>query len=68
MDEIIEKDFYTTGELAVYLEISRIAVFKRIKTGSIKAQKIGRNFVIFKKDIDLENLRSIVKHGVSLFS
>jgi hypothetical protein len=28
-----------------------VAVFKKIKSGSIKAQKIGRNFVIFRKDI-----------------
>ncbi|MBN2197695.1 helix-turn-helix domain-containing protein [Candidatus Wolfebacteria bacterium] len=45
------KDFYTTAELAKVLGISRVAVFKKIKNGLIKAQKIGRNFVIFKKDI-----------------
>ena len=45
------KKFYTTTELAEILGISRVAVFKRIKNGSIKAQKIGRNFVIYKKDI-----------------
>ena len=44
------KDFYTTKELAGILGISRVAVFKKIKNGTIKAQKIGRNFVIFKKD------------------
>lgn len=45
------KEFYTTKELAELLGISRIAVFNRIKKGSIRAQKMGRNFVIFKKDI-----------------
>lgn len=45
-----EKDFYTTKELAAILGISRVAVFKKIKNGTIKAQKIGRNFVISKKD------------------
>jgi len=44
------KDFYTTKELAGILGISRIAVFKRIKKGAIKARKIGRNFAIFKKE------------------
>jgi len=54
-----QKDFYTTAELAKILGISRIAVFKRIKNGSIKAQKNGRNFVVFKKDVgELENLLS----------
>lgn len=45
------KEFYTTKELAELLGISRIAVFNRIKKGNIKAQKMGRNFIIFKKDI-----------------
>lgn len=45
------KKFYTTAELAKLLGISRIAVFNKIKKGLIKAQKMGRNFVIFKKDI-----------------
>ncbi|MHA1491972.1 MAG: helix-turn-helix domain-containing protein [Promethearchaeota archaeon] len=45
------KDFYTTTELAKILKISRIAVFNKIKKGEIKAQKMGRNFVIFKKDL-----------------
>lgn len=50
------KDFYTTAELAVILKISRIAVFNKIKKGEIKAQKMGRNFVIFKKDLDNINV------------
>ncbi len=58
---VVTKDFYSTAELAEVLGISRIAVFKRIKSGSIKAQKMGRNFVIFKKDIgSLEVLLSDV--------
>lgn len=49
------KEFYTTAELAKLLGVSRIAVFNRIKKGDIRAQKMGRNFVIFKKDIgDIE--------------
>ena len=57
------KDFYTTAELAEILGISRITVFKRIKNGDIKAQKMGRNFVIFKKDIGDVNvfLSSLLK-------
>ena len=31
--------------------ISRIAVFKKIKSGAIKARKIGRNFAIHKNDL-----------------
>jgi excisionase family DNA binding protein len=60
--EIKQKDFYTTHELGELLGISRISVFKRVRQGSIKAVKMGRNFVIFKKDINLKQLTSIIKH------
>jgi len=40
------KDFISTSELAKLLGVSRIAVFKKIKSGQIKAQKIGRNYAI----------------------
>jgi len=40
------KELITTAELAKILGISRIAVFKRIKRGQIKAIRAGRNFVI----------------------
>ena len=46
-----QSDFLSTSELAKMLGISRIAVFKKIKKGEIKATKIGRNFVIDKKDL-----------------
>lgn len=59
---IIKKNFYTIGELAKLLGISRISVFKRVRQGSINGQKIGRNFVIFKKDIDLKKLSVLIKH------
>lgn len=58
--------FYTTKELAELLGISRVSVFNKIKKGDIKAQKMGRNFVIFKKDVGdldvfLSNLFKIAK-------
>jgi len=37
--------------VALFLGISRQAVFKKIKAGEIKAQKIGRNFVIDRKNL-----------------
>lgn len=45
------KRLLSTIELAKILSISRVAVFKRIKKGEIKATKVGRNFVIDKKDL-----------------
>ncbi|OGZ35765.1 MAG: hypothetical protein A3I88_02675 [Candidatus Portnoybacteria bacterium RIFCSPLOWO2_12_FULL_39_9] len=46
-----EKKFLSTTELAKLLGISRIAVFKKIKKGEIKAKKVGRNFIIHPKDV-----------------
>jgi len=46
-----DKKFLSTVELAKILGISRIAVYKKIKSGEIKAIKVGRNFVIDKKDL-----------------
>ena len=45
------KKFISTIELAKLLGISRIAVYKQIKGGKIKAEKVGRNFVVEKKDL-----------------
>lgn len=46
-----KKDFFSTIELAKILGISRVAILKRIKNGKIRAVKVGRNFIIAKKDI-----------------
>lgn len=46
------KKFLSTTELAAILGISRVAVFKKIKKGEIKATKVGRNYVIAKKDLE----------------
>jgi len=46
-----DKKFLSTTELAKILGISRIAVYKKIKKGEIKATRIGRNFIINKKDL-----------------
>ena len=41
--------YITIQEMAKILGISRIAVYKKVKKGTIKAMKIGRNFAIPKK-------------------
>ena len=45
------KDNVSTTELAKLLGISRIAIFKRIKSGRIKAKKLGRAYYISNKDL-----------------
>lgn len=46
-----QKKFLSTTELAQLLGISRIAVFQKIKQGKIKATKVGRNYIINRKDL-----------------
>lgn len=41
--------YISIPELAHMLGISRIAVYKKVKKGQIKAAKIGRNFAIPRK-------------------
>ncbi|KKQ24344.1 MAG: binding domain protein, excisionase family protein [Candidatus Roizmanbacteria bacterium GW2011_GWC2_37_13] len=47
------KDFYSIPEMAKILRISRIAVYKKVKNGQIKATKIGRNFAISKDELEV---------------
>ena len=37
---------YSTSEVAEILHQSRIEIFRKIRSGKIKAEKVGRNYVI----------------------
>jgi len=41
-----DEEYITLPQLAKMLGISRIAVFKKVKSGEIKAIKIGRNYAV----------------------
>ncbi|MDI6732258.1 MAG: helix-turn-helix domain-containing protein [Candidatus Margulisbacteria bacterium] len=41
-----KKEFMSIPELAKLLGISRIAAYKKVKKGEIKAKKIGRSYAI----------------------
>lgn len=41
-----KKSMYSTAEVAHILHLSRIEIFRKIKSGKIKAAKVGRNYVI----------------------
>ncbi len=47
-----DSNYLTIPEVAKILGISRIAVYKKVKKGLIKAVKIGKNFAIAKKCLD----------------
>ena len=41
-----KKGYFSIPQLAEILGVSRIAVYKRVKKGEIKAIKVGRSFAI----------------------
>jgi|WetSurMetagenome_2_1015567.scaffolds.fasta_scaffold1769299_1 hypothetical protein len=45
------KNYTTISDLAQLFGLSRVAVWKRIKKGQIKAEKIGNMFVITDKEV-----------------
>ena len=51
MENEKNSQFISTAQLAKLLGISRVAVFKKIKNGEIRASKVGRAFIVDKKDI-----------------
>ncbi len=53
------KEFYSTTEAAQILRLSRVSIFNRIKSGKIKAEKIGRNYIISHESL-MESLGKIV--------
>lgn len=57
------KEFISTIELAKILGVSRVTVFNKIKKGEIKAVKVGRNFVIKKKDLNNAPDRHVLSVG-----
>lgn len=50
-----EKQYLTTAQAAKLLGITRVAVFYRIKNGSLNAKKIGRNFAIPNEELTGES-------------
>lgn len=47
----MKQEYLSTTEVAEILGLSRIQVFRLIKSGKLPAEKIGRNFAINRKDL-----------------
>ena len=47
----IQEKYLSTTETASLLGISRVAVFKKIQNGKIKAEKVGRNYIVHKNEL-----------------
>jgi len=47
-----EKHFYTAQELADILQYNIMTIYRYIKSGKLKAFKVGKEFRIVKKEFD----------------
>ncbi|MBZ0166863.1 MAG: excisionase family DNA-binding protein [Candidatus Omnitrophica bacterium] len=47
----LEKEYFSIPEVAEILGKSRVAIFKQVQKGTIKARRVGRHFVIARADI-----------------
>lgn len=57
MVSMTAKRYISTAEAAKILGVSTVAVFKKIKNGSLPAEKIGRNYAIDPEDLGLKGGR-----------
>lgn len=48
----VNEAFLSVPEVAQLMHVSRVAVFKKIKAGQLRAEKVGRNYVISRKDLE----------------
>ncbi len=49
----MEKDFYTAQDLADKLGVNIMTIYRYIKSGKLKAYKIGKEFRIDRKEFEL---------------
>ena len=64
-----DKSLFSTLEVAKILDVSRVTVFNRIKSGEIDALKVGRAYLISKEELDRylgkEELTEKRKHEIN---
>lgn len=46
------KKYFSLSEIAQMLGISRIAVFKKVKSGQIKTEKIGKAYAVSAEEVE----------------
>ncbi len=47
------KEFYTVREMASKLRVNVMTIYRYIKAGKFKAYKIGKEFRIYKNDLEV---------------
>lgn len=56
-----QKEYFSVPEYAEHIGVSRVAIFKRIQTGSIKALRVGGKYIIPRNAMD-QNVESEVNY------
>lgn len=63
--DTLHKNFLSTSQVAELLGVSRVTIFRWIKEGTMKAEKVGRNYVIahdeFMKHLGKQPLNDVQK-------
>ena len=54
----LEKDLFTTAEVAKYLTVSKCQIFRLVKMGRLKQTRLSESRVVFKKSAIEEFLAS----------
>ena len=52
MKNIEKKDFFSAPEVAKLLKLSRMTIVNQIRAGKIKAQKVGKTYMIPRGEIE----------------
>ncbi|HBG61105.1 MAG: hypothetical protein A2Y03_09070 [Omnitrophica WOR_2 bacterium GWF2_38_59] len=55
--------YYSIPQMAEKLNVSRIAIYKKVKNGSIKAVRIGKNYAIISDEIPNITVRNKKRMG-----
>ena len=50
--EAVLRDFYTLGDAAQVLGVSRVTLWRWIRDGKLEAYRLGREVLVEKKSID----------------
>lgn len=71
MKIINNKEYLTIKELADILQVSRVTIFKKVKSGEIAAERIGKIYILPKKQFNdvlyntlSEKLKKEIERGV----
>lgn len=55
-----KQEYLTIPQMAKMLGISRIAVYRKVKKGQIKAERIGRSFAIRRDTIEARRDKALI--------